>query len=138
MSNLTAALGISQINKADKIIELRQKNVEYLSRRLLEETDSITIPEVPNGYNHVYQLFSIFVEKRDELIKYLEENGISSKIYFHPVHQSEFYKNGLGYHVNLPVTEEVFKKTITLPMFPSITTEQMDYIAETVGKFYKI
>ena len=138
MSNLTATLGISQINKADKIIELRQKNVEYFSRRLLEETDSITIPEVPNGYNHVYQLFSIFVEKRDELIKYLEENGISSKIYFHPVHQSEFYKNGLGYHVNLPVTEEVFKKTITLPMFPSITTEQMDYIAETVGKFYKI
>lgn len=138
MSNLTATLGISQINKVDKIIELRQKNVDYLSKRLLEETDSITILDVPKGYNHVYQLFSIFVEKRDELIKYLDENGISSKIYFHPVHQSEFYKNKLGYDVNLPVTDDVFKKTITLPMFPSLTTEQMDYIAETVGKFYKI
>ena len=138
MSNLTATLGISQINKVDKIIELRQKNVEYLSKRLLEETDLIVVPEVPKGYNNVYQLFSIFVDKRDELIKYLADNGISSKIYFHPVHQSEFYKNKLGYDSNLPVTESIFKKTITLPMFPSITAEQMDYIAETVGKFYKI
>ena len=138
MSNLTATLGISQIQKVDKIIEMRQENVEYLSKRLVEETDEITIPEVPKGYNHVYQLFSIFANNRDELIKYLGDNGISSKIYFHPVHQSEFYKNKLKYDVNLPVTESIFEKTITLPMYPSITTEQMDYIADTVGKFYKI
>ena len=138
MSNLTATLGLSQINKVDKIIELRQKNVEYISKRLLEETDSVVVPEVPIGYEHVYQLFSIFADNRDELIKYLEENGISSKIYFHPVHQSKFYKNELGYDVKLPITESIFEKTITLPMFPSITTEQMDYVAETVGKFYKL
>ena len=137
MSNLTATLGISQIKKSDKIIELRQNNAEYLSKRLVGETDSIVIPEVPNGYNHVYQLFSIFVDKRDELIQYLDDNGISSKIYFHPVHQSEFYKNKLKYDVDLPITQKVFEKTLTLPMYPSITTEQMDYIAETIGKFYK-
>ena len=137
MSNLTAALGISQIKKADKIIELRQNNVEYISKRLLEETDSIEIPDVPNGYNHVYQLFSIFVERRDELIEFLKDHEISSKIYFHPVHQSDFYKNKLQYDVNLPVTQNIFEKTITLPMYPSITIEQMDYIAETIGKFYR-
>ena len=138
MSNLTATLGISQIQKADKIIELRQKNVKYLSKRLLEETDEVIVPEVPAGYNHVYQLFSILVDKRDELIQFLSDNGISSKIYFHPVHQSEFYKNKLNYDVDLSVTESVFQNTITLPMFPSLSTEQMDYIAETVGKFYKL
>ena len=90
MSNLTATLGISQLNKADKVIELRQKNVEYLSKRLLEETDSVVIPEVPEGYKHVYQLFSLFADNRDELIKYLDDNGVSSKIYFHPVHHSAF------------------------------------------------
>ena len=137
MSNLTATLGITQIEKADKIIELRQKNVEYLTTRLLEETDEITVPEVPKGYNHVYQLFSIFANRRDELIDYLGDNGVSSKIYFHPVHQSEFYRNKLKYDVDLPVTESIFEKTITLPMFPSMTTEQMDYVAETIGKFYK-
>ena len=138
LSNLNSALGISQIQKVDKIIEMRQKNVSYLSKRLLEETDKISIPSVPKGYKHVYQLFSIFAEDRDNLIDYLSDNGISSKIYFHPVHQSEFYKNKLNYDVSLPVTESTFEKTLTLPMYPSITTEQMDYIAETVGKFYQM
>ena len=138
MSNLNAALGISQINKVDEIINLRQNNVEYLSKRILEETDSITIPDVPKGYNHVYQLFSIFANNRDELINYLADNGIYSKIYFHPIHKSDFYKNKLGYNDNLPVTDDIFQKTISLPMFPSITREQMDYVAETIGNFYKL
>ena len=137
MSNLTATLGISQISKADKIIELRQKNVNYLSKRILEETDEIIIPNVPKGYNNVYQLFSVLANKRDELIDYLSDNGISSKIYFDPVHKSEFYKNKLKYNDILPVTEKIYEKTITLPMFPTLTTEQMDYMAETIGKFYK-
>lgn len=137
MSNLTATLGISQIAKADKIIEMRKENVAYLSKRILEETDEITIPEVPGGYNHVYQLFSVLANRRDELIDYLSENGISSKIYFDPVHKSEFYKNGLKYDDVLPVTEKMHEKTITLPMFPALSTEQMDYMAETIGKFYK-
>ncbi len=137
MSNLTATLGISQISKADKIIELRQKNVDYLSKRILEETDEIIIPKVPKGYKHVYQLFSVLANNRDELIDYLSDNGISSKIYFDPVHKSEFYKNKLKYNDILPVTEKIYKKTITLPMFPSLTSEQMDYMAETIGKFYK-
>ena len=137
MSNLTATLGISQIKKADKIIEMRKNNVEYLSKRILEETDEITIPEVPKGYNHVYQLFSVLANQRDELIDYLSDNGISSKIYFDPVHKSEFYKNGLKYDDVLPITEKMHEKTITLPMFPTLTKEQMDYMADTIGKFYK-
>ena len=136
MSNLTATLGISQISKADKIIEMRKENVSYLSKRILEETDEIIIPNVPKGYNHVYQLFSVLANKRDALIDYLSENGISSKIYFDPVHKSEFYKKGLKYGDVLPVTEKMHEKTITLPMFPTLTTEQMDYMAETIGKFY--
>ena len=137
MSNLTATLGISQIAKADKIIQMRKDNVNYLSKRIREENDEVEIPSVPNGYNHVYQLFSVFANKRDELIDYLSENGISSKIYFDPVHKSEFYKNKLKYDDVLPVTEKIYEKTITLPMFPTLTTEQMDYMAETIGKFYK-
>lgn len=137
MSNLTATLGISQINKVDEIIEMRQKNVEYLSKRISEETDEIQIPDVPKGYKHVYQLYCVLANKRDELIDYLSDNGISSKIYFDPVHHSEFYKNKLKYGDVLPITEKMHEKTITLPMFPSMTTDQMDYIADKIGKFYK-
>lgn len=137
MSNLTATLGISQIKKVDDIIRMRQDNVEYLSKRIAEETDEIQIPEVPKGYNHVYQLFCVFASRRDGLIEHLKENGISSKIYFDPVHKSEFYRNKLGYSDDLKVTQEVYEKTITLPMFPALTAEQMDYMADAIGKFYR-
>lgn len=137
MSNLTATLGLSQIAKADKIIHMRQENVKYLTKRIMEETDEILIPEVPKGYGHVYQLFCVFASRRDELIDYLAEKGISSKIYFDPIHLSEFYKNMLKYRVDLPITQKVYEKTLTLPMFPTLTHEQMDYMAEMIGKFYR-
>jgi len=137
MSNLTATLGIAQIDKVDKIIKMRQENVDYISKRILEETDEITIPDVPKGCTHVYQLFSVFANRRDDLIDYLAENNVTSKVYFDPIHKSMLYKDKLKYDDVLPVTEEVYEKTITLPMFPSLSKEQMDYVADLIGKFYK-
>ena len=137
MSNLTAALGLAQIEKVDKIIQMRIENSKYMTKRLNEETDEIETFTPPKGHTHVYQLYSALANSRDELIDYLSENGISSKIYFDPVHLSNFYKEKLKYTSKLPVTEEMAKKTITLPMFPSITKEEIDYIANKVGEFYK-
>lgn len=137
MSNITASLGISQMNKVDKVISMRRSNSEYLTRRLLEETDQLTPLHPPEGYNHVYQLYTIIAERRDELIDYLKENNVISKIYFDPVHLSHFYKEKLGYNCDLPVTEDMARRTITLPMYPSLSQDEMDFMAETIGKFYR-
>ena len=136
MSNLTAALGLAQIDKVNEIINMRIEKSEYLTKRLNEETEEIETFTPPKGYRHVYQLYSVLANDRDGLIDYLSKNGISSKIYFDPVHLSNFYSKKLKYTSKLPVTEEISKKTLTLPMFPSITKEEIDYIATTVGNFY--
>ena len=136
MSNLTAALGLAQVKKVNKIINMRIEKSEYMTKRLNEETDEIETFTPPKGYKHVYQLYCLLANSRDGLIDYLSENGISSKIYFDPVHLSNFYAEKLKYDCELPVTEEVAKRTLTLPMFPSITTEEIDYIASIIGKFY--
>ena len=137
MSNLTSALGLAQLKKVDEIIKLRRQHSNYLNKKLGELSDQIKIFNPPKDYNHVYQLYTMFVNNRDELIDYLSENGITTKVYFDPVHLSSFYKNKLGYTDKLPVTEEVAKTTITLPMFPELTTEELDYMVETIGKFYE-
>ena len=137
MSNITAALGISQIKKADMIIDMRQKNSEYLTQRILEETDKIRPISPPEGYNHVHQLCTVMAEQRDDLISYLKTKNISTKIYFDPVHLSHFYREKLGYNCDLPVTEEMARRTITLPMYPSLSRDEMDFMAETIGKFYR-
>lgn len=136
MSNLIASLGLSQINKANEIIKLRRKHSNYLNKKISRVTDEITIFEPPKDYNHVYQLYTIFANNRNDLIDYLNKNGISSKIYFDPIHLSSFYKDKLGYRDKLPITEKLAKTTITLPMYPDLTKNELDYMVETIGTFY--
>jgi perosamine synthetase len=133
MSNITAALGISQLEKIDKLIEMRRRNARYLNEEL-EQVKGITIPVPPENYYQVYQMFSIRVdpEERDEMIRYLARKGIMTKVYFSPVHLTHLYKNELKYTCRLPVTEEISKQILTLPMYPTLTKEEMKYIVEEI------
>jgi perosamine synthetase len=133
MSNITAALGISQLEKIDKLIEMRRRNARYLNEEL-EQVKGITIPVPPENYYQVYQMYSIRVnpEKRDEMIRYLARKGIMTKVYFSPVHLTHLYKNELKYTCRLPVTEEISKQILTLPMYPTLTKEEMKYIVEEI------
>ena len=75
-------------------------------------------------------------EKRDALSAYLARQGIMTKVYFHPVHQTNFYKNELGYETDLPVTENLSRQVLTLPMYPGLTEHEIDFIAGQVGTFF--
>lgn len=138
MSNITAALGTSQIEKIDKIIELRQKKAQYLSDAL-KNIKEVTLPLAPSGFEHVFQLFTIRVNSalRDKLMEYLARKGIMTKVYFPPVHLSDFYRNSLKYTCKLPVTESVSNQALTLPMYPVLNRDQINLIADEIKKFFK-
>jgi perosamine synthetase len=133
MSNITAALGISQLEKIDKLIEMRRRNARYLNEEL-EQVKGITILAPPENYYQVYQMYSIRVnpEERDEMIRYLARKGIMTKVYFSPVHLTHLYKNELKYTCRLPVTEEISKQILTLPMYPTLAKEEMKHIVEEI------
>lgn len=135
MSNLTAALGVSQIEKVDKLIEMRRKNAHYLTGNL-EKIREITIPRPPEDYYHVYQMCTVVCKKRDHLMKYLAGKGIMTKVYFFPVHLTHFFKNILAYTCELPVTERVSHHVLTLPLYPHISREEMDLISKEIEAFY--
>lgn len=137
MSNIIAALGISQLKKVDKIIEIRRKNAEYLTERLRKEVKDVIPPNPPDAYYHVYQMYTIIAKQRDELMNYMADKGIMTKIYFAPIHLTHFYKNVLKYRCKLPVTEEVASQVLTLPMYPDLTKEEMDFVIEEIKKFYE-
>ncbi|MBA7616554.1 GDP-perosamine synthase [subsurface metagenome] len=137
MSNIIAALGISQLKKVDKIIEIRRKNAKYLTERLRKEVKDVIPPNPPDAYYHVYQMYTIIAKQRDELMNYLADKGIMTKIYFAPIHLTHFYKNVLKYRCKLPITEEVASQVLTLPMYPDLTKEEMDFVIEEIKKFYE-
>ncbi len=138
MPNIVAALGVTQLKKVDKIIKMRRNNAKYLTARLKREIKEIITPNPPRDYYHVYQMYTIRVNNhRDGLRKYLADKGIMTKVYFSPVHLTRFYKNELGYACELPITEEISSQVLTLPMYPALTREEIDYIVEQIKRFFE-
>lgn len=139
MSDITAALGIAQLRKIDRLIEMRRKNAELLSAKLSQIAE-IEVPHPPDNFFHVYQMYTIKVkggqEKRDALSAYLGQKGIMSKVYFPPVHLTRFYQNELGYDCRLPYTERISHQVLTLPMYPSLTKDEINYIVESIEAFF--
>jgi len=140
MSNITAALGISQLAKLDKAISLRRKNAAYMSKHL-SNISGIKVPKPPAGYFHVYQMYTIEVNdekrSRDEIKDHLTDKGIMTKVYFFPVHLTQFYREKYGFRKGeLSVTEELSERVLTLPMYASITTEEMTYVVSSIKELF--
>jgi len=137
MSNIIASLGMSQLKKVDKIIKMRRKNAKYLTAKLRYEVEDVMPSTSPDGYHHVYQMYSVRVDERDELMKYLANKGIMTKVYFYPSHLTHFYKDILGYECKLPITEKISDHVITLPIYPDLTRDEMDTMVDEINKFYE-
>ena len=139
MSSITAALGISQISKLDKIIKMRQDNAEYISKFLSKFPEIIT-PSSNGGSEHIYQMYTIRLpskEIRDKLHDFLTEKSIFSKIYFSPIHLTDFYRNKFGMKENsLPLTEMISQQILTLPLYPNMTSEEKIYLTESISEFF--
>ncbi|QSZ67867.1 DegT/DnrJ/EryC1/StrS family aminotransferase [Methanofollis aquaemaris] len=138
MSNITAALGIAQLGKVEDIIRMRWVDAAYYIKRLKAEVPECVIPELPEDYYHVYQLFSLRVKDRDALMQYLEKKGIMTKIYFSPVHYTHFYRSQMKNPYNLPATEKVSEDILSLPFYPGISRDDIDYVIDSVKEFYEV
>jgi len=141
MSNITAALGISQLKKLDKLIAMRRENAAYMTKKL-STINQIETPNPIKGYFHVYQMYTIKIKNgekiRDRLKNYLEEKGIMTKVYFPPIHLTHFYRERFGFSGGeLPITEKTSRQVLTLPMYPTLTQSQIDYIVDNIKSFYE-
>ena len=139
MSTMTAALGIAQMEKIDKIIRMRRENADYMSERL-SQIEAVKTPRVPDRFFHVYQLYTIQLRDnsklRDALMGYLLRKKIMARVYFYPVHLTQFYRRAFRYEEGyLPLTEKVASEVLTLPMYPTLTREEIDYSAQSIENF---
>jgi len=139
MPTIIAALGLSQLKKLEKVISLRQEKATYYSKSL-KRVKWIKVPDPPNNFKHVYQMYTIRVtlgrKVRDDLRDFLAKKGIMTKVYFEPVHLTYFYREKLGHKKGeLPTTERLANEVLTLPIYPTMTKEEMDYVVDSVMEF---
>lgn len=113
-----------------------RRRAARLYGELLKDVDAITMPYTAEESSHVYHLFVVRHPRRDDLLNYLRERGVSASLHYPtPVHLQQCYadlKLGPG---SLPVTESLAARVISLPMFAEITDEQIEYVCEQVRRF---
>jgi perosamine synthetase len=133
MSDINAALGVTQMKKLDYMNKQRRIHASYLTKSLNEIEGIIPPVEAENCF-HVYQMYTIKVERvdRSKFIHMLRDIGIGASVHFDPpIHLQPAYKGQGG---ELPVTEKVARSIVTLPMYPELTQKQLDYIIMNVEK----
>ena len=98
----------------------------------------LVLPEVKAGYRHVFHLYVIRTEKRDELKKFLDKKGISTTIqypsalpFLDAYHHLEYAEK------DFPVAARVQHQILSLPMFPELTEEEIDYISQCIHSFFE-
>ena len=107
-----------------------------LYSEIFSEIHGITIPVEADFARSVYHLYVILVDKRERLQEFLNSKGIATGLHYPlPLHLQQAYAH-LGYKEgDFPVTEKVASRLLSLPMFPELTREQIDYVTSTIREY---
>jgi dTDP-4-amino-4,6-dideoxygalactose transaminase len=104
-------------------------------RRLLADADVVLPVENP-GLNHVYHLFVIRHERRDELMKHLQQADVQCGVHYPtPIHQIQPFRGARTVPDGAPVSSRLAKQILSLPMYPELTDESIEHVAEAVTSF---
>lgn len=134
ITDFQAALGYSQLKRADSGVERRRRLIERYNSAF-SRTDKIKTPVEEKGICHVYHLYVIQVEDRLGLYNYLREHQIFAQVHYVPLHTMPYYLERGNKVGDCPVVEEYYKHCLSLPLFPTLTDEEQNYIIDKVLSF---
>ena len=136
MDNIQASLLLPQINKIDYFWKKRRDIYKkYIDG--LKGIRGIDYPRIVENSKSAYHLFTIFVdkEKRDGILNLLGESGIGVAVNYRSIHLLTFFVQKFKYKRGmLPVAEKIGDSTISLPFYPKLSTQEIEYVIQTVKK----
>jgi len=135
ISDFQCALGTSQLKRADEGIQSRReiaKNYKnaFESKEFIKKQSGVV-----DG--HAYHLYVIEVEDRMGLFNYLKEHNIYAQIHYIPCHLMPYYRQFGWKEGDMPNAENYYKHCISLPMYPTLTHEQQDFVINKINAYYK-
>ncbi len=136
LTDFQAALGLSQLKKADAGLARRRA----IALRYYEafKDDSNVLSQSGSVEGHAYHLYIIQVNDRVGLYNYLRNNYIFAQVHYIPVHTMPYYKQ-LGWEKgDVPAAEEYYEHCLSLPMYPTLTDEEQEYVIATIKKYYAL
>jgi dTDP-4-amino-4,6-dideoxygalactose transaminase len=138
MSDIQAAIGMVQLRRLDEFNGTRSRLAQRYSERLAS-SDYVRIPTAREDVLHSWHLYVIRLRldrlriDRSTFIEELTKRGVGTSVHFIPIHHHSFYREGFGFSTaDYPVTEKVFPEMISLPLYPLMTENDVDRVAEAV------
>jgi len=135
LTDFQAALGISQLKRAEAGL-VRRRNI---AQKYFESFKNLDFIKGQSGVvpGHAYHLYIIEVEDRLGLYNYLRENNIYAQIHYIPCHLMPYYKNQGFKEGDFKFAEAYYKQCISLPMYPTLTDNQLEMVIETIIAYYE-
>ena len=131
LTDIQAALALSQLDRLDRFID-RRNEIAELYRELLADLPMTLPPAATAGYRHGYHLFAVRVANRRTVYDRLREAGIATQVHYVPIHHHpvsadiELPANGL------PACDSLYEGLLSLPMFPALTDDDVRHVATQV------
>lgn len=135
LTDLQAALGLTQLNKLEKFIHRRR----FLAKRYHEKLVDLPVrlPLQHSLDQSSWHLYVIQVADRGNVFKQLREAGIGVQVHYIPVHTQPYYQKKGFEHGDFPNAEQYYAQAITLPLYYDLTNEDQDFVIKTLKKAVK-
>ena len=132
MTELQAALGISQLRRLDDIVA-RRNDLRERYDKLLNDLALVKPAQVEDGLSAMH-LYPIKVNNRDKIFNKLRKSGIGANMHYIPIHMQPYYRS-LGFKTTeFPVSEDYYSSAISIPLFATMTKNQQDNVVECLEK----
>jgi dTDP-4-amino-4,6-dideoxygalactose transaminase len=138
LDELSAALGVVQVERLEDILAQRTRVADAYTRRLAR-LEHVTPPAIAPWVSRMS--WFVYVVRlapwldRDAMIRALEERGVPSRAYFPPIHLQPVYRERFGFRPgSFPVSEEMGRRCLALPFFGAMTDAQIDTVCGVLGE----
>jgi dTDP-4-amino-4,6-dideoxygalactose transaminase len=142
-TDIQAAMGIIQLAKCDEMCAARQRIAGIYSRKLAN-LEAFDLPPILPDRRTSWHLYVLRLKPsclridRDRFIMELAERGVGTSVHFIPLHLQPFYQRSFGYKPgDFPVAEQEYERSFSLPIFPSMTEEEIEHVVTAVSEVVK-
>lgn len=131
LTDIQAALGISQLSRAEQGLARRREIADRYDKAF-RDIPEIKTPKRADDIGHAFHLYVIQVPDRKKVYDFLRANGILVQVHYAPLHLMPYYKKFGWSEGSLPVVEEYYRHCLSLPMFPTLTDDQQQFVIDKV------
>jgi perosamine synthetase len=131
MNDIAAALGLAQLGRLDRT-NGRRREIAARYSAALQDLDWLELPVEKPGVRSAWHNYVVKVDDRDAFMSHLNARGVSTGMHYIPNHLYDIYK---PYATSLPITERVWSRLVTLPLFPDLRDAEADIVIDAVSSY---